>query len=117
MGLHALVHAWPLAAQHENLIPAVVLGFAAAYQLTPWKHTSLDACRRSIAGVNYSVSCVTSGWALMLIMFSAGVANLLWMAALALAMLTEKTLPSAESARYVIALALTLLAAASLIGW
>ncbi len=118
MGLHALVHSWPLAAQHENLIPAAILGVAAVYEVTPWKRASLAACREplKIHGITYSRDCLGSGWALMLIMFSAGVADLAWMAALAVAMLAEKTLPSGESLRYVVAGVLGLLAAASLLG-
>jgi predicted metal-binding membrane protein len=52
----------------------------------------------------------------MLIMFSAGVADLFWMAALALVMLAEKTLPSDNSVRYLVAGALALLAAGTLLG-
>jgi predicted metal-binding membrane protein len=114
MALHALVHAWTPAAQHENLIPAALLGIAAAYQLTPWKRDSLEACRHSAAGLSYALNCVASGWALMLLMFSAGVANLAWMAALTLAILAEKTLASPDAVRRVIALALAVLAVASL---
>jgi predicted metal-binding membrane protein len=132
MGLHALVHGWPVAARYENLIPAAVLGAAAVYQISPWKGTSLGACRQPLtilspyeggslietarAGVAYSRHCVVSGWALMLIMFSAGVANLVWMVALALAMLAEKTLPSGNNFRYVAAGVLALLAAGTLLG-
>jgi predicted metal-binding membrane protein len=123
MGLHALVHGWALAAQHENLIPAAILGAAAAYELSPWKRAGLAACREPLrthrgaltAGITYSRHCLMSGWALMLIMFSAGVADLAWMAALAFAMLAEKTLPSGDRLRYVIAAALGLFAAGALI--
>jgi len=127
MGLHALVHSWPLAAQHENLIPASVLGLAAAYQVSPWKRAGLEACRRPAtsngsgliealrAGINYSRQCLISGWALMLIMFSAGVADLVWMVALTLTMLAEKTLPSGDAPRYVVASTLALLAAGTLL--
>ena len=128
MGLHALVHGWPLAARYENLIPAAVLGAAAAYQVSPWKRAGLAACRRPVmmhsgglsdalmAGITYSRHCLVSGWALMLIMFSAGVADLVWMAALALVMLAEKTLPSGDSFRQVAAGALAVLAVATLLG-
>jgi predicted metal-binding membrane protein len=118
MGLHALVHGWQLAAEHENLIPAGILGMAAAYEVTPWKQASLAACRRplKIHGSTYARDCLASGWALMLIMFSAGVADLAWMVALAMAMLAEKTLPSGERLRYVVAAALALLAIGSLLG-
>lgn len=118
MGLHALVHGWPLAAEHENLIPAGILGAAAVYEVTPWKRASLAACRQPlrIDGITYSRDCLASGWALMLIMFSAGVADLAWMVALAMVMLAEKTLPSGDRLRYVVAAALALLAIGSLLG-
>ena len=68
------------------------------------------------AGLAYSRHCLVSGWALMLIMFSAGVADLVWMAALALTMLAEKALPSADGFRRVVAVALALLAVGTLMG-
>jgi predicted metal-binding membrane protein len=67
------------------------------------------------AASNYSRRCLLSGWALMLIMFSVGVADLVWMVALALAMLAEKTLRSGDAARYSAAAALALLSAWSLL--
>jgi predicted metal-binding membrane protein len=124
-------------AAHENLIPAAVLIAAALYQLSPWKGASLEACRRAdvsapdswdrrsrgiglvdplTAGLAYSRHCLVSGWALMLIMFSAGVADLVWMAALALTMLAEKTMPSADPVRYSVAGVLAVLAAGTLVG-
>jgi predicted metal-binding membrane protein len=51
----------------------------------------------------------------MLIMFSAGVADLFWMIVLALTMLGEKTLPSGDNVRYAVATALALLAAGALL--
>lgn len=123
MGLHAIVHSWPTAAQHENLIPVAILGAAAAYELSAWKRASLAACRQPVyahtngltAGIAYSRQCLVSGWALMLIMFSVGVADLAWMAGLAMVMLAEKVLPSGESVRYVVAVALALLAVGTLL--
>ena len=131
MGLHALVHGWSPAAQHEKLIPAMVFGLAAAYQFSPWKGASLCACRQPatilsryqggglaetvMAGFSYSRQCLTSGWALMLIMFSAGVANMAWMVALALVMVAEKTLPSGDRFRYPVGAALALVALGALL--
>ena len=68
------------------------------------------------AGITYARHCLVSGWALMLIMFSAGVADLVWMAALALTVLTEKTMPSADPVRYSVAGVLAVLAAGTLVG-
>jgi predicted metal-binding membrane protein len=118
MGLHALVHGWTLAARHENLIPAAIFGTAALYEISPWKRASLAACRslRPTTALAYSRHCVASGWALMLIMFSAGVADLVWMASLALVMLAEKTLPAGDGLRYIVAAVLGLLALEALLG-
>jgi predicted metal-binding membrane protein len=66
-----------------------------------------------MGGITYSRHCLVSGWALMLIMFSAGVANMAWMAALALMMLAEKTLPSGDRYRYAVGAALALVAVLS----
>jgi len=128
MGVHAVVHGWPLAARFESLIPVGVLGAGAVYQLSPWKRASLSACRSPVAilrgglsdallaGINYSRRCLVSGWALMLIMFAAGVADLVWMAALALTMAAEKALPSADGFRRAVAGVLALLAVGTLLG-
>ncbi len=127
MGLHALVHGWAPATQHENLIPAAVLGVAAIYQLSPWKRAGLARCRAMAitgqgsvntlrAGITYSRNCLLSGWGLMLIMFAAGVADVFWMAALALAMVAEKTWPSGDTVRFAVAVVLALLALAAIPG-
>jgi predicted metal-binding membrane protein len=95
---------------------------AAAYQLSSGKRASLAACRQHfdgdglVAAINYSRDCLASGWALMLIMFAAGVADLVWMAVLALTMLAEKALPSADGFRRVVAGALALVAIGTLMG-
>ena len=68
------------------------------------------------AGTAYSRHCLTSGWAVMLVMFSVGVGELVWMAALAQAMLTEKTLPSGQHVGAGVAGGLALVAAGTLIG-
>jgi predicted metal-binding membrane protein len=123
MGLHALVHGWAIAAQHENMIPVAILALAAVYELSPWKRASLAACRQPLrmhgdtlrAGITYSRQCLVSGWALMLLMFSVGVADLAWMASLAVVILAEKTLPSPDGFRYAVAGGLALLAVGTLI--
>jgi predicted metal-binding membrane protein len=44
--------------------------------------------------------CLGCCWALMVVMFAAGVAHLYWMALLALIMLIEKTFPSGDRLVY-----------------
>ncbi len=87
-----------------------VLLAAAAYELTPLKHACLSRCRGPLMffmehwrdgragalrmGVIHGAWCVGCCWALMLVMFAAGAASLIWMAALTALMVHEKTRPS-----------------------
>ena len=64
-----------------------------AYELTPWKHAFLQACRASQAhGRPYSLACLGAAWALMGTLFVAGVMNYVWVALLALWIAAEKSL-------------------------
>ncbi len=74
-----------------------MLALAGAFQFTPLKDACLDKCRHPgqflmryyergagggfRLGARHGVFCVGCCWALMLVMFAAGVASLLWMAA------------------------------------
>jgi predicted metal-binding membrane protein len=109
--LHRTVHATPWLAQRQWLIEAGVLVLAGAYQFLPWKRRGLAACRHPAgrvsgdgsgngpgdgggedgfaAGFRHGVDCLASSWALMLLMFAAGFANLAWMAILAAVMAYE----------------------------
>lgn len=82
---------------------------AAAYEFSPLKNRCLTQCsspvgfitshwRPSIAGafrmgLSHGAYCVGCCWALMLLLFTAGVMNLLWVAALAAIVLVQKVLP------------------------
>jgi predicted metal-binding membrane protein len=126
-GLHAAVDASPWLERHDWWIGGSVLALAGAFQFTPLKDACLDKCRhpgqflirhyeRGPAGglrlgVRHGVFCVGCCWALMLVMFAAGVANLLWMALLTAVMIHEKTRPA--GARAVPVTGVALLAAAS----
>lgn len=106
MQLHRLVDAWPWLGANFQIIPAATLAFAAVYQFTPLKDACLKACRHPGAylmrhyergtvnalriGVGHAAFCVGCCWALMLVMFAAGVAHLAWMGALGAIMLVEK---------------------------
>ncbi len=112
MLLHRSVDAWPWLAAHEQLIFALTLGFAAVYQLTPLKDACLRACRHPglyltshyqrgamnglKIGFGHALFCLGCCWALMLVMFAAGVAHLAWMGVLALVMLIEKAAPGGD---------------------
>lgn len=104
-GLHRTVHATPWLAVRQWLIEAAVLVVAGAYQFIPWKRRGLAACRHPAprlsgddarddgfaAGFRHGGDCLASSWALMLLMFAAGFANLAWMAILAAVMTYEAT--------------------------
>jgi len=109
MQLHRAVDALPWLAAHPQIIAAFTLGLAAIYQLTPLKDACLNACRNPGVylmkhyqrgalnglklGFGHALFCLGCCWALMLVMFAAGVAHLAWMGALAAIMLVEKALP------------------------
>jgi len=110
MRVHRIVDSWPWLATHATLIPAATLGLAALYQLTPLKDACLKACRHPgiylmrhyrrgalnglRLGFGHALYCVGCCWALMLVMFAAGVAHLAWMGVLAVIMLVEKATPA-----------------------
>ncbi len=110
MQLHRIVDARPWLAAHATLIPAATLGLAALYQFTPLKDACLKACRHPgmylmrhyrrgalnglRLGFGHALYCLGCCWALMLVMFAAGVAHLAWMGVLATIMFVEKATPS-----------------------
>jgi len=102
--LHDLVHATPWLAERPWLVQAASLAVAGLYQLVPRRRRALEACRhpRSLdarstgdarvgfrLGLAHAADCLVSMWALMLLMFAAGFANLAWMAILAAVMAYE----------------------------
>lgn len=107
LAVHELVEANPWLHEHEWLIGGSVLLAAGAFQFSPVKKRCLAQCRRPAAflrahyargfpgafrlGRRYGLFCVGCCAALMLIMFAAGVANLVWMATLTALMVYEKT--------------------------
>lgn len=82
---------------------------AAAYEFSPLKNRCLTQCSSPIGfisshwqpgvagafrmGLSHGTFCVGCCWALMLLLFTAGVMNLLWVAALAGVVLVQKILP------------------------
>ncbi len=106
-----------------------MLALAGAFQFTPLKDACLDKCRHPaqfltrhyrrgtagafLLGVRHGAFCLGCCWALMLVLFAAGMASLLWMAALTALMVHEKTRPN--GARAVPVSGVALLAAASVV--
>jgi predicted metal-binding membrane protein len=127
LALHAIVHSSPWLDQHPWLLSGAVLALAGAFQFSSLKDACLRQCRhpgayllryyeRGVGGAfrfgrGHGLFCLGCCWALMLVMFAAGVANLWWMAALTALMVYEKTGPGGRRAVPVAGISLLLLAA------
>jgi predicted metal-binding membrane protein len=127
--LHAAVNASPWLSDHDWWIGGTVLALAGAFQFTSLKDACLDKCRHPAQfltryyergpaggfrlGARHGAFCVGCCWALMLVMFAAGVASLIWMALLTALMVHEKTRPTGAKAVPVSGVAL--LGAASIV--
>jgi predicted metal-binding membrane protein len=110
LGVHAAVDSSGWLHRHEWLLGGSVLAVAGAFQFTSLKDACLDKCRhpgqfmirfyeRGVGGgfrlgARHGAFCVGCCWALMLVMFAAGVASLVWMALLTALMVHEKTRPA-----------------------
>ena len=106
IGIHRLVDRSAWLAQHSWLIGASALALAGAFQFSALKDRCLTECRHPAAyllqhyrrgvangfrlGFGHGMFCLGCCWALMLLMFAAGVAQLWWMAALTGLMVYEK---------------------------
>lgn len=96
-------------ASRSTVFAAVVLLIAGAYQWLPIKNACLTHCRSPLdfltrhwregaggalrMGLHDGLFCVGCCWALMALLFVAGVMNLLWVAAIAVFVLVEKLTP------------------------
>jgi predicted metal-binding membrane protein len=123
------VNATPWLERHDWWIGGAVLALAGAFQFTSLKDACLDKCRHPAQfmtryyergprgglrlGIRHGAFCVGCCWALMFVMFAAGVASLIWMALLTAVMIHEKTRPA--GARAVPVTGVALLAAASVV--
>lgn len=90
-------------------LAAIVLIAAGVYQWTPLKDACLRHCRSPISflvshwrqgapgavvtGMRHGLYCLGCCWMLMALLFVAGLMNLAWVAAIALVVLLEKTMP------------------------
>jgi predicted metal-binding membrane protein len=105
--VHRIVHSLPWLQVHPHVIAGSVLVVAGAFQFTDLKDRCLRECRHPVPflmshyergpraafglGVAHGLFCLGCCWALMLVGFASGVANLWWMAALTAVMVYEKT--------------------------
>jgi predicted metal-binding membrane protein len=120
--LHEAALLSPAMAATSPLLAAALLIAAGVFQWTPLKRACLAACRSPLSflmtgwregragalvmGVRHGVYCLGCCWALMALLFVAGVMNLLWVAAIAVAVLVEKALPRGDVIGRVMGLAL-----------
>lgn len=109
MGLRATGMLSHLGASTRPLLSAVLLLTAGAYQLSPLKQACLHRCRTPMGfvmtewrpgvrgalamGLRHGTECVLCCWAVMGLAFVLGTMNMIWMAALTIVMLAEKTSP------------------------
>ena len=114
LGVHRSVDASGWLRANDWLLGGAVLVLAGIYQFTPLKDACLKSCRAPAQflvrhyrrgaragfalGARHGAFCVGCCWALMLVLFSAGVASLVWMAVLTAVMVHEKTRPSGRQA-------------------
>jgi predicted metal-binding membrane protein len=108
-GLHDAALLSPAMASTSRLLSGLVLIAAGAFQWTPWKNACLKHCRSSLSfimtewregrrgaflmGLRHGNYCLGCCWLLMLLLFVAGVMNLLWIALLTAFVLAEKIAP------------------------
>jgi predicted metal-binding membrane protein len=114
----ATIQAWlhqqallsPSMASTSNLLAGGLLVLAGVYQLMPAKGACLSHCRSPLSffsshwregisgalrmGFQHGTFCVGCCWALMVLLFVAGVMNLLWVATIAIFVLAEKLFPA-----------------------
>jgi predicted metal-binding membrane protein len=115
--LQAILHTAGLLAPEADRVAPIMGGVlflvAGAWQFTPLKHACLRRCRSPMdflviewrdgragalrLGFRHGLYCLGCCWALMLLLFAAGVMNLVWVAALGGWVLLEKTLPASRT--------------------
>lgn len=99
----------PMLVAESPRLSAALLVAAGAYQLTPWKDACLRHCRNPAyffaehwrtgslgalrLGWHHGLYCLGCCWMLMALLFVGGVMSLLWIAAIAIFVLTEKVVP------------------------
>ena len=111
-GLHAAALLSPAMTASSPLFAGGLLVAAGVFQWTPLKRACLAACRSPVSflmtswregrggafvmGLRHGLYCLGCCWALMALLFVAGVMNILWVASIALAVLVEKVMPRGD---------------------
>jgi predicted metal-binding membrane protein len=111
-------------ASTSTRLGGALLLVAGVFQWTPVKQACLAKCRSPLSfvmtewregragafvmGVRHGAYCVACCWALMALLFVAGVMNLLWIAGLAIVVLAERVLPGGAAVSRVVGVLLLL---------
>ena len=111
-GLHATALLSPGMVSASRVLGGLLLLAAGIFQFTPLKQACLTHCRSPLGflmghwregragamrmGLEHGLYCVGCCWILMVLLFVAGVMNLLWVAVISLFVLAEKVLPRGE---------------------
>jgi predicted metal-binding membrane protein len=111
-GLHTAALLSPAMTATSPLFAGGLLVAAGVFQWTPLKRACLAACRSPLSflmtgwregrggafamGLRHGLYCLGCCWALMALLFVAGVMNLLWVAAIAVGVLVEKVAPRGD---------------------
>lgn len=109
-GLHTAALLSPMMVTTSQLLGGILLLAAGIFQLTPLKQTCLSHCRSPLGflmaewreglggafvmGLKHGTYCTGCCWALMALLFVAGVMNLLWVAIITGFVLLEKIAPA-----------------------
>ncbi|MBI4463683.1 MAG: DUF2182 domain-containing protein [Acidobacteria bacterium] len=108
-GLHAATLLSSAMASESAMLAGGIFFVAGIYQWLPFKNACLSHCRSPLQflsqewregtggaflmGFRHGLFCLGCCWALMTLLFAAGVMNLLWVAAITAFVLAEKLLP------------------------
>ena len=129
LGIHAAVDHSSWLSRHDYVIAGATFAIAGAFQFSSLKEACLRQCRHPASylmrhyergvgggfrlGRGHGVYCLGCCWALMLVMFGAGVASVWWMAVVTGLMVYEKTAPGGRRAVPIAGAAFLALAAAT----
>jgi predicted metal-binding membrane protein len=121
-GLQSSFLVSPMMASGSHYFSGLLLVAAGIYQWTPWKDACLKSCQNPLQfflfrwrpgpagafhmGMEHGALCAGCCWAIMLLLFVAGVMNLLWVALITAFVLVEKLLPFGKATGRVTGLAL-----------
>jgi len=111
-GLHSAAMLSSAMAATSPLLAGGLLVAAGVFQWTPLKRACLATCRSPLSflmigwregrggafvmGLRHGLYCLGCCWAVMALLFVAGIMNLLWVASIAVAILVEKVVPRGE---------------------